>query len=149
MLVPQKCVNSDRSDLVAKVLLQKEEQAKEERDILQRKLDYNLLEVEKRASFKALVMETKLDVLQADLEKKETALHQVGYVAAFFLQVPDGSNFRCSYRQICNRNCWESRLNVWKTFCSRRTTPSRTCRTGCPMSDGFVRRTLRIWIALV
>ena len=59
------------------MLFQKEEQTREERDLLQKRLDKATLEVQKRASFKSLLLETKINVLQSDIEKKETALHQV------------------------------------------------------------------------
>eukprot|EP01083_Nonionella_stella_P068799 182945_1 len=59
------------------VLFQKVDKNKEELGLLHQQLDLEGFDVAQKSGFRNLVMERKLETIGEDLEKKETALHEV------------------------------------------------------------------------
>lgn len=59
------------------VRLQKYEQILEERDELRQKLEESTCDALQKGSFRRLVLQQKLFTIKGDLEKKQTALHEV------------------------------------------------------------------------
>jgi len=59
------------------ILEQKFDHLKEERDALQSKLENTIYDVQQKTGFKNLILEKKIDAMEQDLEKTESALAEV------------------------------------------------------------------------